>query len=74
MRLIAATKKNMGLIFGSLLISSEYHWVTGRKDEGVSGPLPQLSLSLTLYNPSTSQHRHFSPEDAGNMFLRNFGI
>jgi hypothetical protein len=33
-----------------------------------------LPLPLTLYNPSTSQHRHFSPEDGDSMFLRNVCI
>jgi hypothetical protein len=36
------------------------------------------SLSLPFLqpciNPSTSQHRHFSPEDGGIVFLRNVGI
>jgi len=37
-------------------------------------PTPSAFLPLTLYNPSTSQLYHFSPEDGDSMFLQNIGI
>jgi hypothetical protein len=38
------------------------------------GPFLQTSLTATLYNPSDSQHRHFSPEDGDSTLLRNVGF
>jgi hypothetical protein len=34
----------------------------------MTGPIPQPSIPLTLYNTSTSQHRYFSPEKGGHCF------
>jgi hypothetical protein len=37
-------------------------------------PFLQTSLPATLYIPSDTQHRHFSPEDEDSMLLRNVGF
>jgi hypothetical protein len=38
------------------------------------GPFLQTFLPTTLYSPSDSQHRHFSPEDGDSTLLWNVGF